>query len=94
MGFGQAGTRPRLGLRPTSPHMAEGIRIDPPPSVPCATGTIPEATDAAEPPLEPPVEYSVFQGLWHGPYRSGSVAVVLPNSGALVIPTTTIPAAL
>ena len=32
------------------------MRIEPPPSLACAIGTMPAATAAAEPPLEPPVE--------------------------------------
>src|SRR6478672_6190474 len=31
--------RPRVGLRPKRPQQLAGIRIDPPPSDPCATGT-------------------------------------------------------
>ena len=46
--------------------MAE-IRIDPPPSLAWANGTLPDATAAAEPPLEPPVECSGFHGLQLGP---------------------------
>ena len=48
--------KPRLGFSPNKPQQAAGIRIDPPPSVACATGTMPAATAAAAPPLEPPVE--------------------------------------
>ena len=40
--------------------------MDPPPSLACATGTMPEATAAAEPPDDPPVECSVFHGLRDG----------------------------
>ena len=36
------------------PHMLAGTRIEPPMSLPCATGTYPAATAAPEPPLEPP----------------------------------------
>ena len=43
---GAAEIRPRAGFRPTSPQQAAGIRIEPPPSLPCATGTIPDATAA------------------------------------------------
>ena len=50
----RAGTRPRLGFRPTRPQHEAGIRIDPPPSLAWATGNIPAATAAAAPPLEPP----------------------------------------
>ena len=49
-------TRARVGLSPTSPHSLAGMRMDPPPSLACATGTMPAATAAAEPPDEPPVE--------------------------------------
>ena len=37
--------------RPQKPH---GMRIEPPPSVPSASGTMPAASAAALPPLEPP----------------------------------------
>ena len=47
-------TRPRVGLSPTSPQQAAGMRIEPPPSLPCAIGTMPAATAAAAPPEEPP----------------------------------------
>src|SRR3546814_1770711 len=43
-GTGKLLTRPRLGLRPTRPLIEAGIRIEPPPSLACATGTIPAAT--------------------------------------------------
>jgi hypothetical protein len=56
-------TRPRLGFSPTSPQADAGIRIEPPASVPCASGAIPAATAAAEPPLEPPGERSSAHGL-------------------------------
>jgi hypothetical protein len=49
-------TRPRVGLSPTSPHSLAGMRMDPPPSLACATGTRPAATAAADPPEEPPAE--------------------------------------
>src|SRR5215475_10761632 len=49
-------TRARVGLRPTSPHSLAGMRIEPPPSLACAAGTMPLATAAAEPPDEPPVD--------------------------------------
>ena len=51
---GDVVTRPRCGLRPKSPQNAAGIRIEPPPSPPMPTGTMPDATAAAVPPLEPP----------------------------------------
>ncbi len=59
--------RARVGLRPTRPQWAEGIRMEPPMSLPWARATIPEATAAAEPPLEPPGVRVVSQGLWVAP---------------------------
>src|SRR2546421_9694551 len=43
---GHAGTRPKVGLMPKRPVNAQGMRIEPPPSVPTASGPIPEATAA------------------------------------------------
>ena len=68
------------------------MRIDPPPSLAWPTETMPAATAAAEPPDDPPVEWSRFHGLRDGPYASGSVVIVLPNSGALVRPMAMKPA--
>ncbi len=85
--------RARLGLSPTSPHIDDGTRIDPPMSLPWATATIPDATAAAAPPLEPPGERLVSHGLRVGPYASGSVVTVDASSGRLVLPTITNPAA-
>ena len=39
------------------------MRIDPPMSVPCAMGTMPEITAAMPPPVEPPAEYPCLQGV-------------------------------
>ena len=39
------------------------MRIEPPPSVPSATGHMPLATATPEPELEPPGVMAVFQGL-------------------------------
>ena len=64
---GASETRPREGFRPTRPQQDAGILIEPPPSLACAIGTIPAATAAAEPPLEPPVERVVSHGLRAGP---------------------------
>ena len=86
-------TRARVGLRPTSPHSLAGMRIDPPPSLAWPMGTSPAATAAADPPLEPPVERVVSQGLRVGPYACGSVVGRMPSSGVFVLPTVTRPAA-
>ena len=70
------------------------MRIEPPPSVACAIGTIRAATAAAEPPLEPPALCAGFHGLRVGPNRRGSVELASPSSGVLVLPTITRPARL
>jgi amidase len=44
------------GFNPTTPQQDAGTRIDPPPSLAEAMATMPDATAAADPPLEPPVE--------------------------------------
>ena len=43
-----------VGLKPTIPQQAAGMRIEPPESVPSAASARPAASAAAEPPLEPP----------------------------------------
>src|ERR1700720_144509 len=83
---------PWLGFRPTSPQHEAGIRIEPPPSLACANGTMPLATAAAAPPLDPPGERLVSHGLWVAPQASGSVVGTLPSSGLLVRPAITRPA--
>src|ERR1700761_301969 len=60
---GSLGTRPKVDLTPTKPQYDAGMRTEPPPSVPMASGVIPAATDAPAPPLEPPGVRSRFQGL-------------------------------
>src|SRR5450755_2337554 len=90
--MGPTETRPRAGLRPTSPQHDAGIRIEPPPSLPWAIGTIPAATAAAEPPLDPPGVRSWAHGLWVGPWRRDSVVGRIPISGSVVLPTITNPA--
>ena len=67
--------------------------MDPPPSEPVASGTMPAASAAAAPPDDPPAPWAGLNGLAVGPNRA---LVVLPdqaNSGRLVLPTTTHPAA-
>src|SRR5262245_48215555 len=90
---GPHGTRPRLGLRPTRPQQAAGIRMDPAPSLPWATGTAPAATRAAAPPLDPPTPRSRSHGLRVGPYLTDSVEKLIAISGTVVRPRVTRPAA-
>ncbi len=82
---GRSTRRPRLGFRPTSPQQDAGIRIEPPPSLACAIGTTPAASSAADPPLEPPADRPVSQGLRVAPNRLDSVLAVSPNSGSAVL---------
>ena len=68
------------------------MRIEPPPSLPWAIGTMPAATAAAEPPEEPPGVRPWSHGLRVAPVWRGSVVGRIPNSGMFVMPTTTKPA--
>jgi hypothetical protein len=69
------------------------MRIEPPPSLAPATGTTPAATAAADPPDDPPGVRVGSHGLRVGPVSSGSVIAFAPNSGVVVLPNTTSPAA-
>src|ERR687891_64208 len=90
--LGETGTRPNDGFRPTTPQKRAGIRIDPAPSLPSASGAMPAATAAAAPPLEPPETRSTFQGLLVVPNSGLSQTPLLPNSGVVVFPTRMAPA--
>src|SRR4026208_2433869 len=98
---GPSDTRPRVGLSPKRPHALDGMRIEPPPSPACPTGTTPAATAQARPPParpgpppeppppaarppDPPLPGSGARGLRVGPYASGSVVGMSPNSGVFV----------
>src|ERR1700758_5350791 len=85
--------RPWLGLSPTSPQHDAGMRMLPPPSEALANGTIPAATAAAAPPLDPPGVRSNDHGLRVGPHATGCVVGRLPISGLFVRPAITRPAA-
>src|SRR5688572_19539915 len=89
---GPSETRARLGLSPNRPQQLAGIRIEPPPSLACATGTRPAATAAADPPLEPPVVRVGSYGLRLGGHGGGSADGRIPSSEVLVLPTRTKPA--
>ena len=51
---GQLGTRPGETRKPTTLLKLPGLRSEPPVSLPSATGSMPEASAAAAPPLLPP----------------------------------------
>jgi hypothetical protein len=81
--------RPRVALRPTRPHHAAGIRMEPPPSPPWAMGTTFAATSAAAPPEEPPGVRVRSTGLRVGRPCTGSVVQVRPNSAVVLLPRAT-----
>ena len=72
---------------------AAGRRIEPPPSVPKAMAHSPAATAAAAPPLDPPGVRAGFHGLRVTPNTGLSVKPLSENSGVLVLPISTAPAA-
>src|SRR3954466_13044881 len=90
---GPSGLRARLGFSPNTPEAEAGMRIEPPPSLACATGRMRAATAAAAPPDEPPEECPRFQGLRVGPCRRDSVVGIRPNSGLELLPKIETPAA-
>src|SRR2546422_10314826 len=91
--MGHMGTRPYDGLRPYTPQNDDGMRIDPAPSEPWASGPRPAAAAAAAPALEPPVVIAVFQGVRVMPVRGLPPSAFQPNSGLVVLPSITPPAA-
>src|SRR3954451_25140123 len=60
--------------------------MEPPVSVPIASGASNDATAAAEPPPDPPGIRARSQGLWVGPYAECSVEEPIANSSMLVLP--------
>ena len=85
------GIVPGVAFRVESPQHAAGIRSDPMPSLPCANGTIPAATAAADPPEDPPGVCPGRIGL--STASPGSVVVPhVQNCGFTVVPTAIAPA--
>ena len=89
----RVGTTPVPGLMVTRPQAAAGMRSDPMPSSPIASGTIPEATAVAEPPEDPPEVRDRSRGLRVMPWASESVIAHVHSWGVAVIPTGSAPAA-
>src|SRR5262249_57551628 len=58
-----SGSSPYLGLSPTTPQYAAGIRTEPPVSVPRARSQTSAATNAADPPDDPPEVRDGSRGL-------------------------------
>ena len=73
-------------MTPTVPVTAAGWRIDPPVSVPIARGASKAASDAADPPPEPPGIRVRSHGLCVGPYAEFSVEEPIANSSIFVLP--------
>src|SRR5258706_13975 len=90
---GYIGTRPKVGLRPTRPQKLAGMRIDPAPSEPSASGPNPAATAAAPPPVDPPGVRLGPPGLRDSPNTRLWVEPRHANSGRFVRPTKIAPAA-
>src|SRR5450755_2753027 len=88
---GPSGLRARVGFNPNTPEAEAGIRIEPPPSLACATGRMRAATAAAAPPDDPPEECAGFQGFRVGPNSRDSVVGINPNSGVELLPKTVTP---
>ena len=88
-----SGTRPKGGLKPTTPLKEAGRRMEPPMSEPVASVALPQARAAPEPPDEPPTAYSGFQGLRVTPHRRECVKPAQLNSGVVVRACTMPPAA-
>ena len=85
-------TRPKVGLSPWVAQKALGTRIEPPVSVPRASGARPAASAAAEPPLEPPATRSGSRGLRTVPRCSLIELKPHANSCVAVLPSTIAPA--
>src|SRR5450432_989710 len=88
---GLVGTTPKVGLKPTTPLNALGTRMEPPPSVPTASGPKPAATAATAPALLPPGVCAECQGLRVTPVSGLSPMPFKPNSDVVVLPSSTAP---
>ena len=67
------------------------MRIEPPPSLPRCNGPMPVAAATAAPALLPPGVRSRFQGLRVMPVSGLSPIAFHPNSGVVVLPSSTAP---
>src|SRR5215469_10464689 len=76
------------------PQTAAGWRIEPPVSVPTASGASLAATAAADPPDDPPGTLARSHGLRLGPNAEFSVDEPMANSSMLVLPRMIAPACL
>lgn len=86
-------SRPKVGLNPTHPQSAAGMRTEPPVSLPVAAAQRRATTAAADPPLDPPGMRVESIGLRVAPKNGLIVVTPPPNSCVLVLPSRTVPAA-
>src|SRR5690242_1614089 len=82
---------PQVGFSPYTPQQCDGMRTDPPMSVPTSKLVSPAATAAAEPPDEPPVMRSSAHGLFVVPNNSLCAWMSADHSGKFVLPNTIAP---
>ena len=62
-GSGPTPMRPNVVFKPGRPVYDDGMRMEPPPSLPVHAANMPDATAAADPPDDPPGVVSRFHGL-------------------------------
>src|SRR5450830_131796 len=86
------GTTPGEGRRPTTPHLAAGMRSEPPVFEPVHTGSMSVARAAADPPDDPPAFRCGLKGLPVAPHTGLRELAPAPISGTLVLPVTMAPA--
>ena len=86
-------TLPTVGRNAETPAQFAGQRTEPPASLPCARQPKPDANAALAPPLDPPGVSRSSQGFSVGPNNGLSVCQRHENSGVLVRPRITAPAA-
>jgi hypothetical protein len=88
-----SGYRPYVGRRPASPHIVDGIRIDPSVSSAMASGAIRAATATADPPLLPPGTRAGSYGLCTAPNVALLLVQPSDSSCRFVFPMTIAPCA-
>ena len=88
-------TRPMVVFRPVIPHHEDGIRTEPPVSVPMPHGAMPAATATPVPELEPPgARWVAGSHGFHGvPMWRLVPKLPMANSTEWVLPSTIMPAA-
>src|SRR5580658_1006798 len=86
-------TSPYVGFNPVNPHHEEGMRMEPPVSVPSAAKHNCPATAAPDPEDDPPVTRSRAHGLCVVPKADTCPVPPAANSCKFSFPITTAPAA-